>query len=160
MHRYLDPAMNEARIRHGWFKTGDLFARDEDGDFFHRGRVDDMFICNGKNIYPLEMELLLLQQTGVEAVCAAPVSSEHKGAAPAVLVVTSQPLSSRDVQDHFRRNGPLHMVPQLVMFTDALPLLSSGKVDRREAANRLQAGYDSARDNTVVTASRDDRSIA
>jgi acyl-CoA synthetase (AMP-forming)/AMP-acid ligase II len=145
VHRcYLDPALNEARLRGGWFRTGDLFARDEDGDFFHRGRVDDMFICNGKNIYPLEMELLLLQRPGVEAVCAAPVTSRHKGLVPTVLVVTSQPLSRVQIQNHFRSNGPPHTVPQFVMFADALPLLGSGKTDRRQAASMLQAAYDAA----------------
>jgi fatty-acyl-CoA synthase len=144
---YLEPEMNDARLRGGWFRTGDLFARDEDGDFFHRGRVDDMFICNGKNIYPLEMELLLLQRPGIEAACAAPVTSLHKGPVPAVLVVASTPLSSRDVQEHFRRNAAIHTIPQLVIFADALPLLGSGKVDRRQVASLLQAGYDSAREN-------------
>ncbi len=146
---YLDHEMNDARLRGGWFRTGDLFARDEDGDFFHRGRVDDMFICNGKNIYPLEMELLLMQHPSVEAVCAAPVSFPHKGPVPAVLVVSSQPLTSREVQDHFRRNGPPHLVPQFVMFADGLPLLGPGKADRRQAATLLQSGFESRR----VTAS-------
>ncbi len=151
VHRcYLDPQMNEARLVEGWFRTGDLFARDAEGDFFHRGRVDDMFICNGKNIYPLEMELLLLQHPDVEAVCAAPVSAPQKGPVPAVLVVASKPLSSGQVQDHFRRNGPIHTVPQLVVFVDAMPLLGPGKTDRRQAACLLQAAYDAARTNPSV----------
>jgi len=147
---YLEPEMNEARLRDGWFRTGDLFVRDADGNFFHRGRVDDMFICNGKNIYPLEMELLLQQHPGVEAACAAPVTSQHKGTIPAVLVVASRPLTSRDVQEHFRRNGPIHTLPQVVMFVDALPLLGSGKVDRRQAASLLQSRHDSQREQVAT----------
>lgn len=142
---YMDHEMNEARLHGGWFKSGDLFARDAEGDFFHRGRVDDMFIYNGKNIYPMEMELLLMQHPAVEAGCAAPVTFPHKGPVPAVLVVASQPLTSREVQEHFRRNGPPHTVPQFVMFVDALPLLGPGKTDRRQAAALLQSGYDSTR---------------
>lgn len=143
VHRcYLDPAMNDERLQAGWYRTGDLFERDEDGDFFHRGRVDDMFICNGKNIYPLEMELLILKQPGVEAVCAAPVHCVRRGTIPAALVVTKEPMSEEAIQDFCILHGPTHAVPQFIRFVDAIPLLGPGKTDRRTAAALLQAGYD------------------
>jgi long-chain acyl-CoA synthetase len=143
---YLDPEMNQARLRSGWFRTGDVFARDEDGDFFHRGRVDDMFICNGKNIYPVEMEQVLLGHSAVDAVCAAPVASQDKSPLPAVLVVASQPMSTRQIRDYFRRHGPTHAIPQFVQFVDALPMFASGKIDRAKAQSLLQAAYESGRE--------------
>jgi acyl-CoA synthetase (AMP-forming)/AMP-acid ligase II len=139
VHRcYLDAALNEARIVDGWFKTGDLFYRDAAGEFFHRGRVDDMFICNGKNIYPTEIELLLMRHAAIESACAAPVASAEKGVIPAVLIVSREPISEAEIQEFAMRFGPSHAAPQLVKFVSALPQLGPGKIDRGRVARILQ----------------------
>jgi acyl-coenzyme A synthetase/AMP-(fatty) acid ligase len=142
---YLQHHLNESRIRNGWFRTGDLFYRDEDGDFYYRGRTDDMFVCNGKNIYPLEIETLLMQHTAVESACAVPVTAAEKGVVPAALVVARHPVSEAQIQEFFSRIGPSHAIPQLVKLVDAIPLLGPGKTDRRRAAQMLQAAYDQRR---------------
>ncbi len=143
---YFQSSLNASRIRQGWFRTGDLFYRDEEGDFFHRGRADDMFVCNGKNIYPLEIELLLLSHPQVESACAAPVSRAGKGVLPAALIVPkgSTAISATQIQEFFMSVGPTHAVPQVVKFVDAMPLLGPGKLDRRRAAQLLQEVCDSA----------------
>ncbi len=139
---YPEPHLNESRIRDGWYRTGDLFYRDEEGDFFHRGRADDMFVCNGKNIYPLEIETLLTTHAAVESACAAPVATAGRGTVAAALVVARLPVSESEIQEFFVRAGPSHAIPQLVKFVDAVPTLGSGKIDRRRAAQMLQDAYD------------------
>jgi long-chain acyl-CoA synthetase len=145
---YVQAHLDQDRFRDGWFRTGDLFYRDADGDFFHQGRADDMFICNGKNIYPLEMEQLLMRHPAVEIACAAPVSSAAKGVIPGVLVVLRQPLgtSPMELQEFFASVGPSHAVPQVVKLVDTLPLLGPGKLNRRRVAQMLQEEYDSVAD--------------
>lgn len=138
---YLETGLNEQRFSNGWFRTGDLFFRDSDGVFFHRGRVDDMFICNGKNIYPLEIEQLLGTHPAVDMVCAGPVSLKGMGSVPAVMVVAKCPVGESELQEFCMRLGPSHAVPQFIHFVDALPLLGPGKVDRREALRLLQAHF-------------------
>jgi acyl-coenzyme A synthetase/AMP-(fatty) acid ligase len=91
------------------------------------------------------MELLLMQLPSVNAACAAAVTSPHKGSVPAIMVVTSQPLTRLEVQNHFRHNGPPHTIPHFVMFVDSLPLLGPGKTDRPRVASLLQAAYDEDR---------------
>ncbi len=140
---YPQPHLNESRIRDGWFRTGDLFHRDEDGDFYHRGRADDMFVCNGKNIYPLEIETLLLKHAAVDSVCAVPVSAGEKGVVPAVLIVPKQPVSEAQIQEFFVTVGPSHAIPRVVKLVDSMPLLGPGKTDRRRATQMLQEAYDS-----------------
>jgi acyl-CoA synthetase (AMP-forming)/AMP-acid ligase II len=135
---YLDPGLNEERLRGGWFRTGDLFCRDEDGDFFHRGRADDMFICNGKNIYPTEIEQLLTSHPAVEVACAAPVDVPGRGTVPGVMIVAKSPVREAELQEFFMREGPSHAVPQVIRFADALPLLGPGKLDRRQVQRFLQ----------------------
>ncbi len=92
-----------------------MFIKDEDGNFFHRGRADDMFVCNGKNIYPLEMELLLMKHPAVEQVCAAPLYTAEKGTVPAVLIAIRHPVCETEVQDFSMRNGASHTIPQMVL---------------------------------------------
>jgi long-chain acyl-CoA synthetase len=142
---YLQPYLNESRMRDGWFRTGDLFHRDVEGNFYYRGRADDMFVCNGKNIHPLEIEALLMRHEAVESVCAVPVTTAEKGVVPAALVVAKQPVSEAELQEFFSRIGPSHAIPQFVKLVDAVPLLGPGKTDRRRTAQMLQATYDERR---------------
>jgi acyl-CoA synthetase (AMP-forming)/AMP-acid ligase II len=141
---YLDPELNERHLRGGWFRTGDLFFRDADGCFFHRGRVDDMFICNGKNIYPVELETLLMRHPAIEMACAAPVSTAQRGTVPGALIVARQAVSHAEIQEFSMKFGPSHAIPQVVKVVDALPQLGPGKVDRRRAAELLQEHFDQA----------------
>jgi acyl-CoA synthetase (AMP-forming)/AMP-acid ligase II len=135
---YLDPALNEDRLRGGWFRTGDLFYRDAHGHYFHRGRVDDMFICNGKNIYPLEIEQVLMAHPAVEMVCAGPVVLRDKGPVPGVVIVARSRVSAAELQEFCMREGPSHAIPQVIQFADDLPLLGPGKVDRRAVQRVLE----------------------
>lgn len=135
---YGDETLNDVRITDGWFKTGDLFFRDADGNYFHRGRVDDMFVCNGKNIYPKEIENVLLRHSTIREVVAAPVCAPGGKTVPAVLVVSELKMKDTDVVEFFLQEGPAYAVPRLVQFVQELPRLASGKVDRVKCRALLQ----------------------
>jgi len=156
VHRcYTDDSLNEARFSGGWYRSGDLFHRDADGDFFYRGRVDDMFICNGKNIYPQEVELLLMRHPAVEAACAAPVTFGADGPVPAVMIVAREWVSEAAIQDFAMRHGASHAVPQMVLFAQSLPHLGPGKLDRPGVRKLLQEAYETLRSrDSGIPASR------
>jgi fatty-acyl-CoA synthase len=135
---YLDSALNAKHLRGRWFRTGDLFAKDEDGDYFHSGRVDDMFICNGKNIYPVEIELLLMQHPAVEAACGVSVATSEQGVVVGALIVARHPVSRAEIQEFMIRRGPSHVVPQIIGFAKSLPQIGPGKLDRHRAAQQLR----------------------
>ena len=59
-----DPLETTRRIRDGWLYTGDLFSRDADGFYRFRGRVDDLIVSGGENIYPREVEETLYRCPG------------------------------------------------------------------------------------------------
>ena len=80
------PHVNADRIRDGWLATGDLFLRDDDGFYHFRGRTDDMFNSGGENIYPKEVEDLLLFAPGCAGCGGAAVPHAVKGAVPAAMV--------------------------------------------------------------------------
>src|SRR5262249_46615753 len=75
--------LNAQRFRNGWLKTGELFSRDADGYYFFRGRVDDMFFCGGENVYPLEVEDILLRHPDVSNAAVVPLDDAVKGQVPA-----------------------------------------------------------------------------
>jgi acyl-CoA synthetase (AMP-forming)/AMP-acid ligase II len=141
---YLDPSLNDERLRDGWFRTGDLFFRDDDGHFFHRGRSDDMFVHNGKNVYPAELEAVLMKHPDVEQVCAVPIRGADDAALPAVLIRSKRELSAGEVLDFSAKNGASHAIPKLVAFTDGFPEAGPGKIDRAAVVRRLQADFDRA----------------
>ncbi len=141
---YLDPRLNADRLMDGWFRTGDVFYRDPDGHFFHRGRSDDMFVCNGKNIYPVELERVLMSHPAVELACAAPVQSRRHGTVPGVLIIAKRPVSEVEILDVSARLGPTHAVPKIIEFVDRCPEVGPGKIDRSAARRLLQTAYDRA----------------
>lgn len=139
---YVDSALNAERFHDGWFKTRDLFFRDTEGHFFHRGRADDLLICNGRNIYPAEMETILMRHPAVEQACVVSVLTRQARTALAAAVTLRSPLPQSELLAFCSRERPAWSVPQLIQALPALPRTSSGKIDRVEAARLLQADYD------------------
>lgn len=142
---YLDSALNEERLQAGWFRTRDLFRRDRDGNFFHCGRCDEMFFCNGKNVYPAEIESALMAHPAVEAVCAVPIRTHDNRTAPAVAILRRGAVEEEDILEFSKRSGLGHAAPQLVHFVDRFPKAGAEKWDRREAVKLLQYMYDMRR---------------
>ena len=80
------PEANAERLTDGWYHTGDLMHRDEDGWYFFVGRVDDMFVCAGENIYPDAVEQMLEHHPSVHQAVVVPVRDELKGQLPTVFI--------------------------------------------------------------------------
>jgi len=139
------PEVTAERLRPGgWLRTGDLVRRDADGYLSILGRLDDMFVCGGENVYPKEVEDVLLRCPGVLEAAVVPIAHELKGEVPAAFVVVDDPdLDERAVRDAFLARGASYAHPRRVAFVDALPLSGPGKVDRRalrrDAATRWPA---------------------
>ncbi|MBX6323194.1 MAG: acyl--CoA ligase [Rhodospirillaceae bacterium] len=135
------PEVNRERLVDGWLRTGDLFHRDRDGFFYFRGRTDDMFNCGGENIYPLEVEGLLLTHPDVADVSVVPFPHAVKGEAPVAVVVRRK--GSAVTEEELRRfaleRGPAYAHPRRVLFVDALPLNGAAKTDRAEVKKLVMA---------------------
>jgi acyl-CoA synthetase (AMP-forming)/AMP-acid ligase II len=136
------PALTEERIVDGWLRTGDVFRRDADGFYYFLGRVDDMFSCGGENIYPKEVEDVLLAHPAVREVCVAPVRHETKGFAPAAMVVlhAGQHTTPDELKAFTLERGPAFAHPRRILIVDELPLSGAGKPNRKAVRERLEAG--------------------
>ena len=134
------PEVNAARIRDGWLATGDLFERDDDGFFHFRGRTDDMFNSSGENIYPREVEDLLLSHPDVLDAAVVPVPHALKGAVPAAMVklASGSALTAEALKRYTLEEGPAYAHPRHIVTVDEMPLTGVGKVDRAEILEVLR----------------------
>ncbi len=133
------PEVNAERFVDGFLRTGDLFSRDTQGFYYFRGRTDDMFNCGGENVYPKEVENLLLTHPDVADACVVPVEHATKGQAPAALVVLRDGVAVDEaaLKRFCLENGPAYAHPRRVLLADELPLTGAAKVDRNAITRRL-----------------------
>jgi acyl-CoA synthetase (AMP-forming)/AMP-acid ligase II len=126
------PEATARKFRDGWLATGDLMRRDADGYYYFVGRRDDMINVSGENVYPKEVEDILLQHPNLRDACVVPAPHGVKGEVPVAFVVAREAgLSSEDdVRKFFLERGAPYAHPRRVVFLDALPLGGTGKVDR------------------------------
>ncbi len=126
------PEATAERFRDGWLYTGDLMRRDQDGFYYFLGRKDDMINVGGENVYPKEVEDVLLRHPRLRDACVVPVHHAVKGAVPVAFVVerTAGQTSEEDVKGFFLENGAAYAHPRHVFFLDRLPLGGTGKLDR------------------------------
>jgi len=131
------------RMIDGWYDTGDVMRRDDNGFVFFVGRADDMFQCGGENVYPGEVEKLLGRHPDVAQVCVVPVADEIKYQLPVAFVVPKPGATPNE--DALRRfalaNGPAYAHPRAVWFVAELPLAGTNKIDRKTLVERAAVHY-------------------
>jgi acyl-CoA synthetase (AMP-forming)/AMP-acid ligase II len=136
---YRLPRVNGERLVDGWLKTGDVFDRDADGFFYFRGRTDDMFNSGGENVYPLEVENVLLKHPAVAEVSVVPLPHRVKGEVPVAMVVRAKgrDVTEEELKRFFIANAPAYAHPRRVEFVAELPLNGPGKIDRKAVRDSL-----------------------
>jgi fatty-acyl-CoA synthase len=127
----------------GWLRTGDQAVEDEDGFIRITGRLKDVIIRGGENIYPKEVEDFLREIPNIRDVQIVAVPSEKYGeeAAAFVQLHDGMPLEEAEIQDFCRSKIARYKIPRHIFFTDAFPMTASGKIQkfklREEASRRI-----------------------
>jgi long-chain acyl-CoA synthetase len=123
----------------GYYRTGDVFRRDDNGFFFFVGRADDMFVCGGENIYPGEVEKMLERHPGIHQAAVIPIPDELKGHKPIAFVVRTggAELDEQTVKSYALANAPAYQHPRQVIFIDEMPLAGTNKIDKRVLAKQI-----------------------
>ena len=126
------PEVTAERLTDGWYHTGDVMKRDADGFFYFVGRVDDMFVCGGENVYPGDVERMLERHPGIHQSAVVPVDDAVKGALPVAYVVAERgsKLTEADVKAWALEHGPAYQHPRSVWLLDELPLAGTAKIDK------------------------------
>ncbi|MER6606894.1 long-chain fatty acid--CoA ligase [Streptomyces sp. NPDC000927] len=129
-----DPEATAAAVVDGWFRTGDLGARDGDGFLRIVDRKKDLVIRGGFNIYPREVEEVLVRHPAVGEVAVIGVPDEERGEEICAVVVTraeAGAVTEEELIAWARERLGRHKYPRIVRFTDALPLGPTGKILKR-----------------------------
>jgi acyl-CoA synthetase (AMP-forming)/AMP-acid ligase II len=122
----------------GFYVTGDIFRRDENGFHYFVGRSDEMFNCGGENIYPGDVERMLERHADVSQAAVVPIDDEVKGQKPVAFIIpkAGRHPSEDDIKQFALTNGPAYQHPRFVWIVHKLPLASTNKIDR-SALRRL-----------------------
>jgi len=132
------PEETAKALEGGWFHTGDAGYLDDEGYLFLVDRKKDMIISGGENIYSREVENALLEHPGVAEAAVVGVPDAHWGEAVKAIVVLrpGSQLTEAQLIAHARGLIAAYKCPKSVAFVDALPLLATGKVDKRGLRER------------------------
>jgi long-chain acyl-CoA synthetase len=116
----------------GWFRTGDIGRIDEKGYVFIEDRKKDMILVSAFNVYPNEIEGLVVEMDGVLEAAAIGIPDEKSGEVVKLFVVRSDPtVTKNDVMNFCRDNLTGYKVPKQIEFRDELPKTNVGKILRR-----------------------------
>ena len=153
---YKMPDATAAAIdRDGWLHSGDLACRDEAGNYRITGRLKDMIIRGGENIYPKEIEEFLYTHPAVRDVQVIGVPDKKYGEEAMACVILKEPgsVTVDELMAYTKARLARHKVPKYIEFVDSFPMNAAGKVQkykmREDAVRRLglenAAGIDTAK---------------
>ncbi|KAG1647330.1 Acyl-coenzyme A synthetase ACSM3, mitochondrial [Nymphon striatum] len=146
MHSYADDSDKTAEVmRNGYYRTGDVAARDEDGYITYVGRADDVFKASGYRISPFELESVLVEHPAVAEAAVVPAPDELRGFVPKAYVVLAEghpedATTAADIFGFVRERVSGYKLVRRLEFAE-LPKTISGKIRRVELR-----GQDAARD--------------
>jgi long-chain acyl-CoA synthetase len=139
-HYHELPEQTAKAIRDGWYYSGDVMRRDENGFFYFVGRADDMFVCSGENIYPGEVEKLLERHPQIQQAVVVPLPDEERSQVPVAFIVTradARP-SVEEIRKFTIANGPAYQHPRRIEFVTELPWAGTNKIDRKTLIDRAR----------------------
>ncbi|SDN33086.1 fatty-acyl-CoA synthase [Desulfonauticus submarinus] len=125
-------ATKEAIDNDGWLHSGDLGVMDEDGYLSITGRLKDMIIRGGENIYPREIEEFLYNMEGIQDVQVVGVPSKKYGEEVGAFIILKEgyDLTPEDVKDFCRGRIARYKIPKYIAFVKEYPMTASGKIQK------------------------------
>lgn len=130
---YKNPdATNEVIDKDGWLHSGDLGVKDKNGYYRITGRIKDMIIRGGENIYPREIEEYLYHMQGIKDIQVAGIPSEKYGEEVGAFIILQEGADflPEDVKAFCRGKIARHKIPKYIFFVNSFPLTGSGKIQK------------------------------
>ncbi|MBO4904338.1 MAG: AMP-binding protein [Lachnospiraceae bacterium] len=123
-------ATTETIDSEGWLHSGDLAARDENGNYRITGRLKDMIIRGGENIYPKEIEEFIYTCPKVKDVQVIGVPDKRYGeeAMACIILKDGETMTVEEMDEYIKSHLARHKVPKYIEFTDSFPMNAAGKV--------------------------------
>ncbi|MEO1449856.1 MAG: AMP-binding protein, partial [Bacteroidota bacterium] len=136
------PEANAQTLKNGWLHSGDVAIKDEDGFFFIVDRTKDMIIRGGLNVYPREVEEVIIKHEAVSLVAVIGIPDDKMGEEIQACVVLheGQSLSAEALQEWTKERIAAYKYPRVISFLDALPMSATGKILKKELRKEFVAG--------------------
>ncbi|MEC5144251.1 AMP-binding protein [Chitinophaga sp. 212800010-3] len=133
-----DPVRNNAKFRDGWYHTGDLFSKADNGTYVYHGRKDELFKSNGRWVNPSAFESRLLSSvSGIEECMLLDLPDEESLIAMLLLVVGKEDTKSA-VTSYIKSNVESHCRPRDIAYLPELPRNANGKISRTVLRSQYQ----------------------
>ncbi|MGA8181860.1 MAG: AMP-binding protein, partial [Desulfobacterales bacterium] len=134
MGYYNKPEETEQALKEGWFLTGDIGKFDEDGYLTIVDRKKDMIIAGGYNIYPVELDDVLMGHPKILEACTIGIPHEYRGETVKAFIVPKpgEVLTEEEVIAYCKKNLAAYKVPKIIEFAGELPKTAVGKILRRK----------------------------
>jgi long-chain acyl-CoA synthetase len=131
---YKRPEVNAEVLRGGWMHSGDVAVQDEDGFFYIVDRTKDMIIRGGLNVYPREVEEVMIQHEAVSLVAVIGIPHEEMGEEIKAFVVLKdqRSVSADELQEWIKERIAAYKYPRHIELIDALPMSATGKILKKE----------------------------
>jgi fatty-acyl-CoA synthase len=138
----------------GWLHTGDLATKDEDGYYKITGRLKDMIIRGGENIYPMEIEEFLYSHPDIKDVQVVGVPDKTYGEEVFAAIVLKEGAKATEdaIRDYVRSHMARHKVPKYIKFVDSFPMTASGKIQKFKIRDAAVEEYNLQMDQAIETA--------
>lgn len=133
-----NPEATRAAFHDDWFCTGDMVVRDEEEYLFVVDRVKNMFISGGENVYPAEIERVLVQHPAISEAAVIGIPDEKWGeAGKAYLVLRpGATCTEADIRMYCNQQLAKYKIPKSFVFIDTLPKSDTGKINRQALKNK------------------------
>ena len=131
---YKKPEANVETLRGGWLHSGDVAIKDEEGYYYIVDRTKDMIIRGGLNVYPREVEEVIMKHDSVSLVAVIGIPDEKMGEEIKAFVVLKEGMKAteQEIIDHTKANIAAYKYPRVVEFVDSLPMSATGKILKKE----------------------------
>ncbi len=138
----------------GWLHSGDLVMRDSEGYFKVTGRLKDMIIRGGENIYPKELEECLYHHPQVKDVQVIGVPSKKYGeeVCACVILKDGETATEEDIKEYYKNNVAFFKIPKYIWFMDEFPMNAAGKIKKFELREMAVEQFSLHTDNSIETA--------
>ena len=123
-------ATSETVDAEGWLHSGDIAMKDEDGNYYITGRLKDMIIRGGENLYPKEIEEFIYTHPAVRDVQVIGVPDKRYGEEALAMIILKEKgsVSVEEMRQYMVERLARHKVPRYIEFTDSFPMNAAGKI--------------------------------
>ncbi|MCJ7605394.1 MAG: AMP-binding protein, partial [Dehalococcoidales bacterium] len=136
---YKNPEQTAATLKNGWLHTGDLVKQDEDGFIYNVDRQKDLIISGGENIFPVDLEAVLIGQPKFKDVAIIGIPDERYGEVVAAVVQPKDgvEITEAEMREYYEPMLPKYAWPRLILFGD-VPRNPTGKIEKPKLRERYK----------------------